>query len=66
VMEPSVFDYLGRDEDVLEIELLERFGRTGQLAAYKHAGFWQCMDTLRDKHSLEQLWVSDAPPWKRW
>jgi len=66
VMEPSVFDHLSRDEDILEIELLERFGRTGQLAAYKHAGFWQCMDTQRDRHSLEQLWASDAPPWKRW
>jgi glucose-1-phosphate cytidylyltransferase len=66
VMEPVVFDYLNRDEDLLEIELLERFGRSGQLAAYKHAGFWHCMDTLRDKYSLEQLWASDAPPWKRW
>jgi len=66
VMEPGVFNYLSRDEDILEVELLERFGRTGQLAGYKHAGFWQCMDTLRDKHSLDQLWASDAPPWKRW
>ena len=66
VMEPGVFDYLNRDDDSLEIALLERLGRDRQLAAYKHAGFWQCMDTLRDKHSLDQLWASDAPPWKRW
>ena len=66
VMEPGVLDYLERDEDSLEIALLERLGRDQQLAAYKHAGFWQCMDTLRDKQSLEQLWASDAPPWKRW
>jgi glucose-1-phosphate cytidylyltransferase len=66
VMEPGVFDYLNGDDDSLEITLLERLGRDRQLAAYKHAGFWQCMDTLRDKHSLDQLWASDAPPWKRW
>jgi glucose-1-phosphate cytidylyltransferase len=66
VMEPGVFDYLNRDDDSLEIALLERLGGDRQLAAYKHAGFWQCMDTLRDKHSLDQLWASDAPPWKRW
>jgi glucose-1-phosphate cytidylyltransferase len=66
VMEPGVVDYLESDGDSLEIKLLERLGRNGELAAYKHAGFWQCMDTLRDKQALEQLWASDAPPWKRW
>ena len=66
VMEPDVFDLLSGDDDILEVQVLERLGRSGQLAAYKHAGFWQCMDTLRDKQALEKLWASDAPPWKRW
>jgi glucose-1-phosphate cytidylyltransferase len=66
VMEPDVFDHLSSDDDILEIQVLERLGRIGQLAAYRHAGFWQCMDTVRDKQTLEQLWASDAPPWKRW
>ena len=66
VMEPDVFDLLSSDDDILEIQVLERLGRSGHLAAYKHASFWQCMDTLRDKQKLEQLWASDAPPWKRW
>jgi glucose-1-phosphate cytidylyltransferase len=66
VMEPGVLKYLHGDEDSLEISLLERLGRDDQLSAYKHAGFWQCMDTLRDKQTLERLWESDSPPWKRW
>ena len=66
VMEPGVLEQLERDEDSLESSLLERLGRADQLAAYKHAGFWQCMDTMRDKQTLERLWASDAPPWKRW
>jgi glucose-1-phosphate cytidylyltransferase len=66
VMELKVFDYLRGDEDSLEISLLERLGRDDQLAAYKHPGFWQCMDTMREKQALEQLWGSEAPPWKRW
>ncbi len=66
VMEPGVLKYLHGDEDILEISLLERLGRDDQLAAYKHTGFWQCMDTMRDKQTLERLWESDSPPWKRW
>jgi glucose-1-phosphate cytidylyltransferase len=66
VMEPGIFDYLGGDQDVLEVDLLERLTADGQLAAFKHEGFWQCMDTLRDKQALERLWLSGAPPWKRW
>jgi glucose-1-phosphate cytidylyltransferase len=66
VMEPGVFDYLRGDADSLEVSVLERLGRADQLAAYRHAGFWQCMDTMRDKQALERLWASDAPPWKRW
>jgi glucose-1-phosphate cytidylyltransferase len=66
VMEPSVLGYLSKDEDVLEVDLLERLTSDGQLAGYKHEGFWQCMDTLRDKQGLERLWVAGTPPWKRW
>jgi glucose-1-phosphate cytidylyltransferase len=66
VMEPGVLDYLHGDEDSLEVALLERLGRADQLAAYRHPGFWHCMDTPRDKQSLEQLWASQAAPWKRW
>jgi glucose-1-phosphate cytidylyltransferase len=66
VMEPRVLDYLSRDEDVLEVDLLERLTSDGQLAGYKHEGFWQCMDTLRDKQGLERLWAAGTPPWKRW
>ena len=66
VMEPGVLDYLSKDDDVLEVDLLERLTRDRQLAAYRHEGFWQCMDTLRDKQGLERLWHAEAPPWKRW
>ena len=66
VMEPSVLDYLIGDADSLEISALERLAQADQLAAYRHQGFWQCMDTMRDKQELERLWASDAPPWKRW
>jgi glucose-1-phosphate cytidylyltransferase len=66
IMEPRVFDYLHKDEDVLEVDLLERLTADGELAAFRHHGFWQCMDTLRDKQGLERLWLSGAPPWKRW
>jgi glucose-1-phosphate cytidylyltransferase len=66
VMEPEVLDYLSKDDDVLEVDLLERLTSDGKLAGYRHHGFWQCMDTLRDKQGLERLWSSAAPPWKRW
>jgi glucose-1-phosphate cytidylyltransferase len=66
VMEPGVLEHLAGDEDSLEVSVLERLGRADQLAAYRHPGFWQCMDTMRDKQALERLWASGAPPWKRW
>jgi len=66
VMEPDIFQYLNKDDDVLEVDLLERLTNDGQLAAYRHEGFWQCMDTLRDKQLLEKLWSAGAPPWKNW
>lgn len=66
VFEPEVLDYLSGDESVLEIEALERLANEGQLVAYKHDDFWQCMDTLRDKRQLESAWESKRPPWKVW
>lgn len=67
VLEPQVFDFLNDSEDlVFEREPLERLATEGNLAAYKHKGFWQCLDTLRDKARLEDLWNSGKAPWKVW
>ncbi|MCU1231265.1 MAG: glucose-phosphate cytidylyltransferase [Acidobacteria bacterium] len=66
VFEPEIFDYLDRDEANLESEALEALAADGELAAYKHDGFWQCMDTLRDKRQLEAAWHSGDAPWKVW
>ena len=67
VVAPKVFDYL-RDADdcVFETEPLETIARNGGLHAYKHTGFWQCMDTQRDKIRLEQRWETGRAPWKLW
>jgi glucose-1-phosphate cytidylyltransferase len=64
VFEPSVFDYLGDDSTILERSPLERLAADGQLMAYRHSSYWQSMDTLRDKHALEQLWASGNAPWR--
>ncbi len=66
VLEPEVFDYIDSDKTHFEKEPLERLSADGQLMAYKHEDFWQCMDTLRDKVLLERLWNSGDPPWKVW
>jgi glucose-1-phosphate cytidylyltransferase len=66
VLEPEVFDYIDGDDTQWEREPLERLAKDGQLMAYRHHGFWQCMDTLRDKNLLEQLWESGDAPWKVW
>lgn len=66
VMEPGVLEYIAGDDTVLEREPLERLARDGQLVAYRHAGFWQCMDTLRDVRRLETLWESGSAAWKVW
>jgi glucose-1-phosphate cytidylyltransferase len=66
VLEPGVFDYIEGDDTQWEREPLERLAQDGQLMAYCHASFWQCMDTLRDKYILEKLWQSGNPPWKTW
>jgi glucose-1-phosphate cytidylyltransferase len=64
--EPEVLDYIECDATVWEQEPLQRLAADGQLSAYKHSGFWQPMDTLRDKDRLEQLWRSGHPPWRIW
>ena len=67
VMEPEVFAYLGTEEGcVLERTPMETLARGGKLGIYKHNGFWQCMDTQRDKIWLEQRWESGNAPWQVW
>ena len=66
VLEPGVFDYIEGDDTLFEREPLEGLARDGQLMAFQHDSFWQCMDTLRDKVLLESLWKKDDAPWKTW
>ena len=66
VFEPEIFDYIADDNTIFETETLERVAQEGQLMAYKHESFWQCMDALRDKNQLEALWASGKAPWKLW
>ena len=66
VFEPEIFRYLSNDDCSLEADVLEKMARDKQLAAYRHEGFWQCMDTLRDKRLLESMWRSGKAPWKIW
>lgn len=66
VLEPEVINYISGDSTMFEREPLERLALDGQLMCYKHHGFWQCMDTLRDKQKLEELWASGGAPWKVW
>ncbi|NJR67749.1 MAG: glucose-1-phosphate cytidylyltransferase [Synechococcales cyanobacterium CRU_2_2] len=66
VLEPEVFDYIDGDSTQWEKAPLERLAKDGQLMAYQYEGFWQCMDTLRDKHRLESLWSTGDAPWKTW
>ncbi len=66
VLEPQVDEYITGDDIMFEREPLERLAADGELMAYKHEGFWQCMDTLRDKRLLDSLWDSGSAPWKIW
>jgi glucose-1-phosphate cytidylyltransferase len=66
VLEPGVFDYIDGDEIAFEREPLSRLAADGQLMAYKHTSFWQCMDTLREKRLLQRMWASGNAPWKTW
>lgn len=64
VFEPAIFDMIAGDSTMLEREPLERLALEGELMAYLHSGYWQCMDTLRDRQALEELWASGRAPWK--
>ncbi len=66
VCEPEVFDYLEDDRTIFEREPLENLASDGELYAYRHTGFWKCMDTLRDKTQLNKLWESNQAKWKIW
>jgi glucose-1-phosphate cytidylyltransferase len=66
VCEPRILSRLKSDTAILEIEGLEALARAGDLSAYRHAGFWQCMDTLRDKNQLNAMWDHSHAPWKIW
>ncbi len=66
VLEPEIFDYIEGDDTQWEKAPLEKLAKEGQLMAYRHDSFWQCMDTLRDKRLLESLWESGTAPWKTW
>jgi glucose-1-phosphate cytidylyltransferase len=66
VLEPGVMDYIEGDAVMFEHAPLENLAADGQLMAYRHESFWQCMDTLREKHLLEKLWQEGHPPWKSW
>ena len=66
VFQPEIFDYIAGDRTVLEKEPLEQLAAKGELKAFRHDGFWQCMDTQRDKMYLEELWAEGKAPWKLW
>ncbi|MEF9840720.1 MAG: glucose-1-phosphate cytidylyltransferase [Lachnospiraceae bacterium] len=66
VLEPAIFDYIDGDTTVFEREPLQRLAGDGQINAYKHNGFWQCMDTQREKEKLEEMWAEGKAPWKVW
>jgi glucose-1-phosphate cytidylyltransferase len=66
VCEPKIFDYIKGDQDVFEQEPLENLAKEGELFTFQHKGFWQCMDTLRDKIMLEKLWENKQASWKNW
>ena len=66
VLSPKVIDYIKDDQTIWEQEPLMQLAAEDQLSAYEHDGFWRPMDTLRDKNSLEELWVSGHAPWKIW
>jgi glucose-1-phosphate cytidylyltransferase len=66
VLEPGVLDYIEGDDSHWETEALGHLAKDGQLMAYRHEGFWQCMDTMRDRVLLDELWDSGQAPWKVW
>jgi len=66
ILEPEVLDRISGDQTSWEIDILPQLAAAGQLAAYRHTGFWQAMDTLRDRNRLDELWATGTAPWKFW
>ena len=66
VLNPEVFDYIEGDQTSFEREPLEAIARQGELMSYRHTGYWQCMDTKKEKETLEKLWAEGKAPWKKW
>ena len=66
IFEPEIFDYLKNDKTILEKDCLPDLATEGQLTAYHHEGFWQCMDTIREKKILEEFWNTKPTPWEVW
>jgi glucose-1-phosphate cytidylyltransferase len=66
VLSPKVLKFIDNDETIWEREPLEKLSKSSQIKAYNHSGFWQPMDTLRDKNLLEEYWDSGKAPWKVW
>ena len=66
VLEKAAIDYIGNDNESWEAKPLETLSDAGELSAFKHNGFWQPMDTLRDKRYLQELWTTNKAPWKSW
>ncbi len=66
VCQPEVFDYISGDKEIFEKKPLEKLAKEAELYTYKHTGFWHCMDTLRDKQKLNELWAANTAPWKIW
>ena len=66
VLEPEIFNYLEGDDTIFETAPLEQLVKEKQLMSYRYTGFWQCMDSMREKILLEKLWDSGKAPWKKW
>ena len=66
VLNPEIFEYLQDDNTIFERDPMERLASEGQLMSYMHKGFWQCMDTKREKDMLQKIWESGDVPWKKW
>ena len=66
VLEPEIFKYIEGDETIFEKQPLEELAREGELMSYCHKGYWQCMDTKREKDILEKLLKQNKAPWKKW
>ena len=66
ILDPKVIDYIDDDSTVFEKAPLENLSKDGELMAFRHEGFWQCMDTLKDKETLEKMWYAGEAPWKKW